>query len=83
MPGKVLAVLVQPGQPVAQGDALLKLEAMKMEHTIRTAAAGVVEAVYFAPGDTVDADALLVKIQPPGNGEEHKGHEDMRIEDRR
>jgi acetyl-CoA carboxylase biotin carboxylase subunit len=62
MPGKVLAVLVRPGQPVAQGDALLKLEAMKMEHTIRTAAAGVVEAIYFAPGDTVEADALLVKI---------------------
>jgi biotin carboxyl carrier protein len=63
MPGKVLAVLVRPGQPVAQGDALLKLEAMKMEHTIRTAAAGVVEAIYFAPGDTVDADALLIKIR--------------------
>jgi acetyl/propionyl-CoA carboxylase alpha subunit len=63
MPGKVLAVLVRPGQPVAQGDALLKLEAMKMEHTIRTAAAGVVEAIYFGPGDTVDADALLVKIR--------------------
>jgi acetyl-CoA carboxylase biotin carboxylase subunit len=62
MPGKVLAVLVQPGQRVAKGDALLKLEAMKMEHTIRTAADGVVETIYFAPGDTVDADALLVKI---------------------
>ncbi len=70
MPGKVLAVLVQPGQPVAKGDALLKLEAMKMEHTIRTAAAGVVEAVYFAPGDTVDADALLIKIRPTDNHEE-------------
>jgi acetyl/propionyl-CoA carboxylase alpha subunit len=70
MPGKVLAVFVQPGQPVARGDALMKLEAMKMEHTIRTAAAGVVEAIYFAPGDTVDADVLLIKIRasdPPHN----------------
>jgi acetyl/propionyl-CoA carboxylase alpha subunit len=72
MPGKVLAVLVQPGQLVAKGDALLKLEAMKMEHTIRTAADGVVAAVYFAPGDTVEADALLVKIQPPDRNEAHE-----------
>ncbi len=75
MPGVVLAVLVTPGQRVAPGDALLKLEAMKMEHTIRTAAAGVVEAIYFAPGDTVEVDAILAKIQPLDNHEE-------RIEDR-
>jgi acetyl/propionyl-CoA carboxylase alpha subunit len=75
MPGKVLAVLVAPGQRVATGDALLKLEAMKMEHTIRTAADGVVAAVYFAAGDTVDADALLVRVQSLDNHEEHKGRE--------
>jgi len=40
----------------------MKLEAMKMEHTIRTAAAGVVEAVYFAVGDQVAADEMLVRI---------------------
>jgi biotin carboxyl carrier protein len=40
----------------------MKLEAMKMEHTIRTAAAGVVEAIYFAAGDQVGADELLVQI---------------------
>jgi acetyl/propionyl-CoA carboxylase alpha subunit len=75
MPGKVLAVLIAPGQRVAKGDALLKLEAMKMEHTIRTAADGVVAAIYFATGDTVDADALLVKIQPLDNHEEREGRE--------
>jgi biotin carboxyl carrier protein len=72
MPGAVLAVLVEPGQRVAAGDALMKLEAMKMEHTIRTAAAGVVEVVYFAPGDTVEADAILVKIQPLDHRREHE-----------
>jgi biotin carboxyl carrier protein len=34
-----------------------------MEYTIRAAAAGVIEAVYYAPGDTVEADALLAKIR--------------------
>jgi acetyl-CoA carboxylase biotin carboxylase subunit len=63
MPGAVLAVLVQVGQRVARGDPLLKLEAMKMEHTIRTAADGTVEEIYFGPGATVAADELLVKLK--------------------
>lgn len=62
MPGRVLAVLVQSGQVVDEGQPLLKLEAMKMEHTIRAAAAGVVEAVYFAAGDQVAADELLARV---------------------
>ena len=40
----------------------MKLEAMKMEHTIRTAVAGIVEAIYFQAGDTVEADAQLLLI---------------------
>ncbi len=63
MPGAVLAVLVQKGQRVTKGEALLKLEAMKMEHTIRTAADGVVEEIYYGPGDTVAADALLIRLR--------------------
>jgi geranyl-CoA carboxylase alpha subunit len=62
MPGRVLAVLVAVGQAVEEGQPLMKLEAMKMEHTIRTTAAGVVEAVYFAVGDQVAADEMLVRI---------------------
>jgi len=63
MPGVVLANLVEVGQRVNKGDALLKLEAMKMEHTIRTAADGVVEAIFFTPGDTVAADTLLIQLK--------------------
>ena len=61
----MLAVLVAVGQRVEEGQALVKIEAMKMEHTIRTAAAGIVEAIHYAPGDSVEADALLVHIRPP------------------
>jgi acetyl/propionyl-CoA carboxylase alpha subunit len=64
MPGSVLEVLVEVGQTVSKGQPLLKLEAMKMEHTIRTVAEGVVTAVYYAPGDTVAADTELVRIEP-------------------
>lgn len=63
MPGVVLDVLVKVGQSVRQGQALMKLEAMKMEHTIRTTADGVVEAIYFKPGDRVEADAQLLQIR--------------------
>ena len=62
MPGSVLAVLVEVGEVVVAGQPLMKLEAMKMEHTIRTAAAGIVEAIYFQVGDTVEADAQLLQI---------------------
>lgn len=71
MPGSVLAVLVQVGDRVTEGQPLLKLEAMKMEHTIRTAADGIVEAIYYRPGDTVEADAQLVKIGELGEKVQH------------
>ena len=63
MPGAVLAVLVSEGDQVEEGQPLMKLEAMKMEHTIRTAAAGVVEKIFYAAGDTVEADAQLLFIR--------------------
>ena len=66
MPGSVLAVLVAVGERVSEGQPLMKLEAMKMEHTIKTAVAGVVEAIYFEAGDTVEADAQLLQIGDGG-----------------
>jgi len=62
MPGLVLAVLVEVGQPVEAGQPLVKLEAMKMEHTIRAAAAGLVDAIYCASGEQVTADAVLISL---------------------
>ncbi len=64
MPGLVVAVLVEPGTAVAKGDALMVIEAMKVEHTIRAAVDGVIEAVYYQPGDTVDERAQLVAFLP-------------------
>src|SRR5574343_370128 len=48
MPGKVVALLAQPGQKVDKGTPLLILEAMKMEHTITAPAAGVLKAFCYA-----------------------------------
>ena len=62
MPGVVSAVLVEVGETVQAGTPLLRLEAMKMEHTIRAAGAGTVAALYCATGETVQADTILIAL---------------------
>ena len=64
MTGLVRSVPVEAGSKVAKGDILVVLEAMKMEHSLRAAADGVVEAVHCAVGDTVADGALLVEFTP-------------------
>jgi 3-methylcrotonyl-CoA carboxylase alpha subunit len=63
MPGKVIAVMVKPGDKVAKGDPLLILEAMKMEHTIAAPADGVVQEIHFAVGEQVPEGAELLKLE--------------------
>ena len=53
LPGVVLSLLVTTGSRVLEGDPLVVIEAMKMEHVIRAPADGVVTAVTCKPGDTV------------------------------
>ncbi|MDP3538124.1 MAG: acetyl/propionyl/methylcrotonyl-CoA carboxylase subunit alpha [Azonexus sp.] len=63
MPGKVVALLAQPGQKVEKGAPLLILEAMKMEHTITAPAAGIVKAFCYAVGEQVSDGAPLVEFE--------------------
>lgn len=62
MPGKVLEVRVKEGQEVDKGEALLILEAMKMEHTLTAPRAGRIEALKAAAGEQVVEGAVLVTI---------------------
>ncbi|MBP0444071.1 acetyl/propionyl/methylcrotonyl-CoA carboxylase subunit alpha [Roseomonas sp. SSH11] len=62
MPGKVLEVLVSPGQTVARGAVLLVLEAMKVQMRITAPAEGVVDAVLCTPGELVEDGAELVSM---------------------
>ncbi|WP_417329262.1 acetyl/propionyl/methylcrotonyl-CoA carboxylase subunit alpha [Halomonas cupida] len=60
MHGTVVALLVEPGQPVQRGDALMVMEAMKMEHTLNAPDDGSVDGFHFVPGDSVgQGDVLL------------------------
>ncbi|MGP4097526.1 ATP-binding protein [Nonomuraea sp. KM90] len=63
MPGSVLRVEVEPGDRVTKGQAVLVLEAMKMEHRITAPADGVVSGVHVEKGQQVDAGAVLAIIQ--------------------
>ncbi|MEM5316644.1 acetyl/propionyl/methylcrotonyl-CoA carboxylase subunit alpha [Paraburkholderia sp. JHI869] len=63
MPGKVIAVLVEPGSVVEKGTPLIVMEAMKMEHTIGAPAAGKVTEVLYGVGDQVADGAQLLVLE--------------------
>ncbi|WP_322053489.1 acetyl/propionyl/methylcrotonyl-CoA carboxylase subunit alpha [Paraburkholderia bannensis] len=63
MPGKVIAVLVEPGTVVEKGTPLIVMEAMKMEHTIGAPAAGKVTEVLYGVGDQVADGAQLLMLE--------------------
>jgi acetyl-CoA/propionyl-CoA carboxylase biotin carboxyl carrier protein len=64
MPGTVLVVKAQPGDLVAEGQPLLIVEAMKMEHTVTAPSAGVVAELPVQAGQPVDMDAVLAVVTP-------------------
>jgi 3-methylcrotonyl-CoA carboxylase alpha subunit len=62
MNGSIVRVLVEVGQQVELGAALVVLEAMKMEHSIRANTAGTVAALYCAEGEMVKEGTVLVAL---------------------
>lgn len=66
MPGRVVAVSVKIGDTVSAGDALVVVEAMKMEHPIRAPKDGVVSAVAAVIGEMVSPGIALVTLEDDG-----------------
>jgi 3-methylcrotonyl-CoA carboxylase alpha subunit len=64
MPGLVKLVRVEVGQPVAMGDPLILLEAMKMEHTLTAPRDGVVADLLVSAGQQVTDGAMLLTLEP-------------------
>ncbi|QSP94611.1 acetyl/propionyl/methylcrotonyl-CoA carboxylase subunit alpha [Marinobacter salinisoli] len=62
MDGAIVDILVQPDQPVQQGDTVLILEAMKMEHPVKADRDGTVREVLVSKGDQVKRSQLLAEI---------------------
>ncbi|GAB2647509.1 biotin carboxylase N-terminal domain-containing protein [Nocardia goodfellowii] len=64
MPGSVIRLGAAVGSQVVQGQPILWLEAMKMEHTIAAPAAGVLTALNVTVGQQVDIGAVLAVVEP-------------------
>ena len=66
MNGRVVAVLVKPGETVAAGQPVMTLEAMKMEHVHTAAIAGTIAAIDVAEGEQVTTGRIVVEIEAGG-----------------
>lgn len=62
MPGMVLKVLVSEGDEVKKGDALLVLEAMKMENILKSPADGIIQKISAVQGTAVEKNQLLIQF---------------------
>ncbi len=63
MPGRVMSILVRPGDRVSAGDEVCVVEAMKMEQSIRAFRDGAVKAVHVRPMDAVRANDPLIELE--------------------
>lgn len=63
MPGSVIAVKVEEGQKVSEGETVLIVEAMKMENEIHSNINGTVAVIYVKEGDKVNPDEVLLSIK--------------------
>jgi biotin carboxyl carrier protein len=62
MPGLVLNVMVEAGQKIKKGDAIIVLEAMKMENILKATADGEVKKIHVKKGDKVEKNQVMVNL---------------------
>ncbi len=63
MPGLILEIAVERGQPIVKGDKLLILEAMKMENVIKATSDGIVEDIKVKVGNSVENGQILIAFE--------------------
>jgi len=64
MPGKVVKLLVKEGDIVEVGQGLVIVEAMKMEHEIKSTMEATVKKVNFSAGDLVNLGDVIIELEP-------------------
>lgn len=63
MPGLVLSIDVEVGKEIKKGDALLILEAMKMENVIKSPTDGIIKSIAIETGQAVEKNQLLLNFE--------------------
>ncbi len=63
MPGRIIKVFVKEGERVGEGQAVLVLEAMKMQNEIKSPQSGIVTKIVPKAGDSVEAGSLLFSVE--------------------
>ena len=71
--GTIVSIAVGEGDLVHQGQQVLVMEAMKMEHVISAPVSGVVQQILVAPGDTLFEGHSLVFLEPADVEQAHAG----------
>lgn len=64
MPGKVVKVLKKDGDQISKGEAVIIIEAMKMENEIKANTSGIIEKIHVVAGQNINSGDPLVVIQP-------------------
>ena len=64
IPGKIVSIAVELGVSVSEGDVVMVLEAMKMQNEIHAPLSGIVSQINCQPGESVEANAPLIVIEP-------------------
>ena len=62
MPGLILDIMVEVGQEVKKGDALMILEAMKMENVLKSTGEGIITSIEVEKGQSVEKNNVLIKF---------------------
>lgn len=64
MSGRIVKVLVSKGQTIEKGQALIIMEAMKMEHMIRATHRSIVDNILYKEGDFVEGNTVMIRMEP-------------------
>jgi len=67
MPGRIVGIEVEPGDRVEAGQAVIRMEAMKMENELGAPERGSVRRVLVSPGEVVERDRVLAEFDAPGS----------------
>lgn len=63
MPGRIVKVFLKEGEEVKEGQAVLVLEAMKMQNEIKSPQSGIITKINLAAGDSVETGSLLFSVE--------------------